>query len=79
MNKKSIVILIIAIGFGAGLVSVVGQARDSTDSAAVEVTSVDIAPAPSEQEEPVVEPRARRILQAMGEYLKTAKAFSLHG
>ncbi len=78
MKKKSIVILIIAMGLGTGLVSVVGQARESTDSSAVEVKSVDVAPAPSEQEAPIVESRARTILQAMGEYLKTAKAFTFH-
>jgi hypothetical protein len=78
MRKKSIVILIIAVGLGTGLVSVVGQARDSTDSAAVEVTSVDVAPAPSEQEEPIIESRANSILQAMGQYLKSAETFTFH-
>ena len=79
MKIKSIAILIICMGLGIGLVSVVGQARDSTDSAAVEMTSVDVAPVPSDQEKPVIESRARKILQAMGEYLKKAKAFSVHG
>ena len=78
MKKKSFVILIIAMGLGTGFVSVVGQARDSTASAAVAEPGVDVASAPSEQEEPIVESRARSILQAMGEYLKTAKTFTFH-
>jgi hypothetical protein len=67
------------MGLGTGLFSVMGQARDLTDSTAVAEPDRDVDPAPSDQEAPVVEPHARKILQAMGEYLKTAKAFSVHG
>jgi hypothetical protein len=78
MKKHSIVILIIVIGLGTGFVSIVAQAIDSTDSAAVAEPGSDIAPAPSDQEAPVVESHARSILQAMGQYLKTAETFTFH-
>lgn len=81
MKMKSIARLIICMGLGIGLVFVVGQAMDLTGSiaAAVEVLSVDVSSLEAAEETPVVELRAKRILQAMGEYLKTAKAFSFHG
>ncbi len=81
MKIKSIAILIICRGFGIGIVFVVGQAMDLTGSvaAAVEVPSVDVSSVAAAEETPVGELRAKRILQAMGEYLKTAKAFSVHG